>query len=256
MRHDSSKFFAELLAPLGFERYDDYLQSELWKAIRTRVYEAKGRCCIKCCGAANQIHHEQYDLPTMRGETLLHLVPICGDCHQLEHGLTPGAKKSKRQKKSPEWKVAGIDAKKQAKADKRARSKERRRNRKPGLVGKIERMLASGTKNFRAFDLPMNLSTIVYKALKEGRDWHPIVEAAIQPLPPRPKNGKCPCGRLLNLKDEKTGFTKCGICRKVQSIQQPKKTMDKSLRKPIHVPKVQTEKTPSQPLRRFMAMSK
>lgn len=79
-----------IIASMGYADYEAYLQSPLWKSIRGRVYAAKGKVCLRCkTERANQIHHTQYDTATMRGDTLNHLVPICGDCHQAEHGLIP-----------------------------------------------------------------------------------------------------------------------------------------------------------------------
>lgn len=78
----------ELLARMGFPTYEAYLASPLWESIRVRVYEAKGRTCLRCRQAdAVEVHHTRYDEPTLRGDTLNYLVPVCRDCHEGEHGI-------------------------------------------------------------------------------------------------------------------------------------------------------------------------
>lgn len=71
----------QLIARMGFPKYEDYLASPLWKSIRARVYAEKGRTCLRCeLARATQIHHTSYDETTMRGEVLDCLIPICEDC--------------------------------------------------------------------------------------------------------------------------------------------------------------------------------
>lgn len=82
--------FDDDLRLLGFMSYADYLKSPLWAGIRQKVYEQKGRICLDCKShRATQIHHRQYGLETLKGETLNYLVPVCRACHQAEHGLGP-----------------------------------------------------------------------------------------------------------------------------------------------------------------------
>lgn len=80
--------FTDDLKSIGFGCYADYLASPLWASIRSRVYASKGRMCLDCkMRRATQIHHRQYDLETLKGDTLNYLVPICRQCHRAEHGL-------------------------------------------------------------------------------------------------------------------------------------------------------------------------
>lgn len=72
----------QFLTRLGFNSYADYLSSELWASIRSRVYQTKGRGCYCCPNPANQIHHHAYDLATLRGTVLRSLFPVCSKCHQ------------------------------------------------------------------------------------------------------------------------------------------------------------------------------
>lgn len=81
------KEFAELLRSLGFGSYSEYLASPLWRSIRQRVYEAKGRVCVSCeINAAEDIHHDRYDRDTLVGKTLKYLRPLCRHCHEIVHG--------------------------------------------------------------------------------------------------------------------------------------------------------------------------
>lgn len=81
----SREFFA-LLQSLGFDSYSAYLASPLWRSIRRRVYEAKGRVCLACeINAADDIHHDRYDRDTLMGRTLKHLRPLCRHCHEVVH---------------------------------------------------------------------------------------------------------------------------------------------------------------------------
>lgn len=86
--HATYESFEQRLAGLGFATYADYLNSALWKGIRSRVYGTKGRICIRCKShRATQIHHAQYDVETLAGRCILHLIPICRSCHEREHGI-------------------------------------------------------------------------------------------------------------------------------------------------------------------------
>lgn len=90
--------FKDKLAELGFTSYRDYCKSPLWAGIRSRVFDLKGRTCLKCLKAkATQIHHERYELEVMRGLDLSPLVPICGPCHEAQH---PDKVRARRPKKA------------------------------------------------------------------------------------------------------------------------------------------------------------
>lgn len=82
-----------LLRMLGFDSYIAYLKSPLWQRIRDAVLTTKE--CYLCLRfnpkhrrPAKQVHHQQYDLETLLGQRLEHLVPVCGRCQrELEfHG--------------------------------------------------------------------------------------------------------------------------------------------------------------------------
>lgn len=71
------------LVELGFKTYQEYLISPFWKNIRTRVLKEAKDACRLCRRKAWQIHHVKYDLATMKGENIVTLVALCGECHKL-----------------------------------------------------------------------------------------------------------------------------------------------------------------------------
>jgi len=73
------------LSRLGFHFYGDYLKSDLWKTIRSQVLQRDGHKCVRCQKAANQVHHEAYDIQTLSGKCLQRLKSSCGKCHRQTH---------------------------------------------------------------------------------------------------------------------------------------------------------------------------
>ena len=114
---------AIVLKDLGFESYEAYQRSELWKSIRVRVIERDGEIC-QCCKKRpiKCVHHKQYDLDTLAGASLKHLVGLCGGCHRMAEFHKRGGKNTlreankklkmlgnmyeKRKSKSAAWEVA------------------------------------------------------------------------------------------------------------------------------------------------------
>lgn len=72
---------ARNLLRLGFQTYADYLASELWMRIRSRVLAAQ-YLCTGCNRRAAQVHHGSYDLHVLDGSNDRHLYPICRECHE------------------------------------------------------------------------------------------------------------------------------------------------------------------------------
>jgi 5-methylcytosine-specific restriction endonuclease McrA len=71
----------------GFATYRQYLNSDLWKSIRERVFLEHGSKCHLCQREASQVHHRHYGRRTLCGKTLFHLLPVCGKCHRdIEFG--------------------------------------------------------------------------------------------------------------------------------------------------------------------------
>lgn len=72
---------------LGFRRYSDYLKSDLWCRIRTRVLERDKRRCRLCGCKASQAHHLSYHIDVLVGDNLKPLMTMCRQCHkEIEFG--------------------------------------------------------------------------------------------------------------------------------------------------------------------------
>lgn len=84
-----------VLRAMGFDSYNQYLNSELWSDIRQKIIGAH-RVCWKCDSLASVVHHRRYDLPTLMGLDLCGLVAVCQDCHEEAEYLY-GRKSSMRQ---------------------------------------------------------------------------------------------------------------------------------------------------------------
>lgn len=70
----------DILNGMGYTSYAAYLESDLWRRIRSRVLLAGDEC--ECCPEpATQLHHLSYDRPVLLGADVRSLVRICGDCH-------------------------------------------------------------------------------------------------------------------------------------------------------------------------------
>lgn len=70
------------LNELGFTSYKAYLESALWRRVRSKVYAVKGNYCYLCNEPANAVHHNRYHKNDLTGKTLRNLFPICGKCHE------------------------------------------------------------------------------------------------------------------------------------------------------------------------------
>ena len=78
---------------LGFASYREYLGSDLWESIRSKVVNRESTCC-KCGETANQVHHLNYLFQTMNGNDLSGLVPICKSCHYKIEFTLSGKKRT------------------------------------------------------------------------------------------------------------------------------------------------------------------
>ena len=72
---------AQTLKQLGFESYDQYLASSLWKNIKAKAYKQHGAKCRCCPAMASLFHHKHYGHDILAGRNLQGLVPLCHDCH-------------------------------------------------------------------------------------------------------------------------------------------------------------------------------
>jgi len=72
-----------VLLALGFDTYELYLASDLWRRIRNAKLDAEGRICYGC-GAPDcvQVHHGDYERPTLEGKAPHRLMVVCDSCHE------------------------------------------------------------------------------------------------------------------------------------------------------------------------------
>lgn len=71
------------LQEIGFNSYQEYLNSDLWKSIRIRVFKKKGHICIGCNNQATILHHQVYSKSALEGRKghIDSILPICASCH-------------------------------------------------------------------------------------------------------------------------------------------------------------------------------
>jgi 5-methylcytosine-specific restriction endonuclease McrA len=67
-------------------RYNEYLKSPYWRAIRRRVLYRAGNQCEHCGSSQNlQIHHKTYE--RLGCEQMDDLEALCDSCHAHHHQL-------------------------------------------------------------------------------------------------------------------------------------------------------------------------
>lgn len=74
---------ARSLKKLGFDSYEEYLKSNLWKEVKRRVFREFGNNCLLCPAHAETVHHNRYNIADLSGRNLRHVVPICHSCHRI-----------------------------------------------------------------------------------------------------------------------------------------------------------------------------
>lgn len=70
------------LLEMGYKSYQDYLNSELWKEIRTRVLVKNDGKCKLCLKPAQVAHHIKYTKSNLIGKRIKDIVPLCFLCHE------------------------------------------------------------------------------------------------------------------------------------------------------------------------------
>lgn len=75
-------FRNRLLKEMGYKSYRDYLRSPKWASIRKQAILKNNGRCVSCGSPATQVHHSKYDKPTLTGQSLKFLHPVCGKCHE------------------------------------------------------------------------------------------------------------------------------------------------------------------------------
>lgn len=71
--------------------YEEQLNDDRWKARREQIIEKYWGYCVMCGTSKNiHVHHKKYIKGLMAWEYPDHLlIPLCKDCHALEHNKVP-----------------------------------------------------------------------------------------------------------------------------------------------------------------------
>ena len=70
-------------------KYETYINSSKWRAVRLRIYEKRGKCC-EICNASHgifHVHHLHYGTLGMEADEDLQV--LCKKCHWKEHEKRP-----------------------------------------------------------------------------------------------------------------------------------------------------------------------
>lgn len=62
--------------------YQLYLESGLWKEIRSRILERDQGVCQMCKAGAEVVHHKSYDREVLDGKRDSDLISLCKSCHE------------------------------------------------------------------------------------------------------------------------------------------------------------------------------
>src|SRR5207249_699404 len=74
------------LERLGFESYNDYLDSELWQRTKRRYRVSRSpQQCLVCGDLHYELHHQTYE--RLGEEEMRDLVPLCDEHHSRLHEL-------------------------------------------------------------------------------------------------------------------------------------------------------------------------
>lgn len=72
------------LRKLKIKSYQDYLQSNFWKAAKERYRTSDlPKHCLNCCNNYYELHHRSY--ARLGKERPTDLIPLCRECHQAIH---------------------------------------------------------------------------------------------------------------------------------------------------------------------------
>lgn len=75
------------LTELKFNSYREYLDSKLWKVIRKHILDRDVNFCRarKCNNRSKEVHHFNYGIVTLLGQSPQTLVTFCRSCHEKAH---------------------------------------------------------------------------------------------------------------------------------------------------------------------------
>lgn len=118
-------------------RYDAYLASPEWKAIRQRVLSRDGGRCRSCSRRANQVHHASYDEATMHGRDISRLFSLCGPCHLATTFTVTGERRTMAEVAQM---AAGLNPPKRERRKKARKRKRQRKHKAPRKLRAYERV--------------------------------------------------------------------------------------------------------------------
>lgn len=78
--------------------YREYLKSDKWKKLRTKILERDKYVCWGCDGVATEVHHLDYDCLGIDNEEK-HCVSLCRVCHMERHGIVNRSAQKVKKKK-------------------------------------------------------------------------------------------------------------------------------------------------------------
>lgn len=84
------------LKALGFSNYREYLQSQLWYDIKSRILKRDSYRCRLCRNKGLIPHHNSYSLDSLAGKNIDDIVTVCKKCHELIE-FHEGSKRSFKQ---------------------------------------------------------------------------------------------------------------------------------------------------------------
>jgi hypothetical protein len=65
------------------QSYSEYLATDLWQVIRSRVLRRDRHTCHGCGSMATQVHHRSYGRSVMEGRDDSKLTSVCRSCHEV-----------------------------------------------------------------------------------------------------------------------------------------------------------------------------
>lgn len=134
----------ETLRRLGLGDYRSYLDSELWRSIRTRVMKRdRFKCCV-CRSKFYCVHHHDYDPATLLGKSIDRLFSLCEEHHRSVEFRPNGGKRSFVEVRSELRKLLGESmpverlSVKEIRREKRLDNRRRRKEKRAARREKIE----------------------------------------------------------------------------------------------------------------------
>lgn len=70
------------LQAMGYANYREYLASDLWRSIRSRIMTRDKAICRMCKAKATEVHHLRYTQRVLEGRSDKHLLALCRSCHE------------------------------------------------------------------------------------------------------------------------------------------------------------------------------